>query len=66
MPFVVSWRVYEVRVCVLPQTEVVGEVDERGGSGAGGEEEDFEGHLLGVGKRSVLDTVGALEFCGDC
>ena len=61
-----SWRVYEVRVCVLPQTEVVGEVDERGGGRAGGEEEDFEGHLLGIGQGSVLDAVGALEVCGDC
>jgi hypothetical protein len=48
MPFVVSRRLYEMRACVLPQTEVVGEVEKGGERRAGGEEEHFQSHLFRV------------------
>src|SRR5690349_2731211 len=49
--------------CCSPEAEVVREKEERGNGCAGGEQEDFEGHLFGGGKGAVLDAICALEFC---
>jgi len=48
---------------VLPQPEVVGEVDEGGDGRAGGDEHDLERALLGERQAAVLDTVCTLVFC---